>query len=376
MSAVMPHRDRLRRLLAVLVVLWPSAGMAHQTSVAYLRVLPSAQGLALQVEVPLRALALEVDLDRDDDRALTVAEFNRAYPDIVARVQESLVPQSPACIWRDVPAEPRAVRYRDGVYADVRLQSPCARFSLSYRLLESTDAAHRGLWRDGSIVQVIAPGEQREVTGLRSATSTDAVSPAPAMRASAAVSMLVAGVEHIWQGFDHLVFLLTLLLPLAVAGGMPVDRFGRAFVPALGIVTAFTIAHSMTLALAAFGWIALPSQWVESAIAATILISAFDNLRPIFGHRRVSLAFVFGLVHGFGFANALAELDLPREDFAWRLLQFNAGVEIGQVAIVLPTLFVLYGLRHWSGYRRCVLQLGSLGCGMMALFWLVERLSG
>jgi hypothetical protein len=129
--------------------------------------------------------------------------------------------------------------------------------------------------------------------------------------------------------------------------------------PVAGIVTAFTVAHSITLGLAALKLVSLTPAFIEPAIAATIVLAALDNVLPIFPVRRVVVAFFFGLIHGFGFASVLAELELPRADFAWALLQFNLGIEAGQLAIVLVATTVLFTLRRWPGYARVVIGGGS-----------------
>ena len=124
--------------------------------------------------------------------------------------------------------------------------------------------------------------------------------------------------------------------------------------PVAGIVTAFTVAHSITLGLAALKLVSLSPAFIEPAIAVTIVLAALDNVLPIFPVRRVVVTFFFGLVHGFGFAGVLAELDLPRADFAWALFQFNLGIEAGQLAIVAVVTTALFALRRWRAYGRVV----------------------
>ena len=170
--------------------------------------------------------------------------------------------------------------------------------------------------------------------------------------------------RHILTGYDHVLFLLCLLLPSVMrrtpAGWRPVERLSQAVLPVVGIVTAFTVAHSITLALAALKLVALPPAFIEPAIAVTIILAALDNVLPIFPVRRVVVTFCFGLIHGFGFANVLAELNLPRAAFAWALLQFNLGLEVGQLLIVAVVTTALFTLRRWRGYPRAVIGAGSL----------------
>ena len=139
------------------------------------------------------------------------------------------------------------------------------------------------------------------------------------------------------------------------------------------VVTAFTAAHSITLCLAALGLVSLPSRWVESAIAASVVLAALNNLWPLVDGRRWAVAFGFGLVHGFGFASVLADLGLPSDALATALVGFNLGVELGQLAIVAAFLPLAFVLRGTLAYRRVAFPLGSLAIAGVALVWLVER---
>jgi hypothetical protein len=185
------------------------------------------------------------------------------------------------------------------------------------------------------------------------------------------------GITHIVTGYDHVLFLICLMLPAVMRRGpqgwMPVERLSQALLPVLGIVTAFTIAHSITLGLAAMKWVSLPPSFIEPAIAVTIVLAAIDNLRPIFANRRALVTFLFGLVHGFGFANVLAELNLPPADFAWALLQFNVGIEIGQLTIVAVAVALLFFLRQRRRYPRWVISGGSCAAIAFGVLWFVER---
>ena len=185
------------------------------------------------------------------------------------------------------------------------------------------------------------------------------------------------GVWHIWIGYDHILFLLSLLLPAVlrhVAGQWkPVTGFRAAFVEVFKIVTSFTLAHSITLSLAVLGLIALPSRLVESAIAASVLMAALNNLYPVCDARRWVMAFIFGLVHGLGFASVLAELGLPQGSLLLVLVGFNLGVELGQLAIVAAFLPVAYALRQSLFYRRVAFSFGSVLIALLASVWLIER---
>jgi hypothetical protein len=174
------------------------------------------------------------------------------------------------------------------------------------------------------------------------------------------------GVEHIWTGYDHLLFLLALLIP-----GGSIKRLA-------GIVTAFTVAHSLTLSLAALGVLALPSTPVEIAIAASIVFVAAENLRKpsSAGHERRDhrwlVTFVFGLIHGFGFAGVLREAGLPAGGVAKPLLAFNLGVEAGQLVVVLAVVPLLRVLMRGNRSRPIELTLSWLIISA-GVFWMVER---
>ncbi|MEO5732069.1 MAG: HupE/UreJ family protein, partial [Rubrivivax sp.] len=153
----------------------------------------------------------------------------------------------------------------------------------------------------------------------------------------------------------------------------PVSRFPTAFWDVLRIVTAFTVAHSITLSLAVLGVVSLPSRVVESSIAASVVLAALNNVFPLFHGRRWLVAFTFGLLHGFGFASVLVDLGLPQQALALALLGFNLGVEVGQLTIVALFLPLAYLLRRGWFYRRVVLTGGSVVIAMLAAVWFVER---
>jgi len=138
-------------------------------------------------------------------------------------------------------------------------------------------------------------------------------------------------------------------------------------------VTSFTVAHSITLSLAALGMISLPSRLVESAIAVSVVLAALNNLIPLVGGRRWLVAFAFGLIHGFGFASVLAELGLPRDALVLALVGFNLGVEAGQLSIVAGFLPLAYFLRRGWFYRQVILFGGSTAIAAIAMVWLLER---
>lgn len=187
------------------------------------------------------------------------------------------------------------------------------------------------------------------------------------------------GTYHILIGYDHILFLVTLLLPAVLVRKkrewQPVPKLSRALLNLLTIVTMFTIAHSITLTLAALDYITLPSRWVESVIAFSVLLVALNNLRPTVRQTWI-IIFIFGLFHGLGFATVMGHLTFRMVDLVRVMLAFNIGVELGQVAIVLVIFPLLYLLRKTRWYQPVVLQGGSAIIAIIAAVWLVQRVLG
>ena len=358
------------------------AAQAHKSSDSYLQLDARPGALAVRWDIALRDLDVALDLDADADGKLTWGEIKTAWPRIEAYATARLAIEG--C---PLTAGERGLERRsDGAYAVLHLSSTCTLPSppaIRYALFADVDPTHRG------IAKVERPGEPVVLSVLdpgRAAAAGSAAAGSAASGAAAASSEVAApsrwqfleeGIRHILGGYDHVLFLLCLLLPAVMrrreGRWEPVDRLSQAVLPVAGIVTAFTVAHSITLALAALKIVSLPSSFIEPAIAVTIVLAAIDNVWPVFPVRRVVVTFCFGLIHGFGFASVLAELNLPTADFAWALLQFNLGLEAGQLMIVVVATVVLFALRHWARYRAVVIRGGSFIAMAIAGTWFVER---
>jgi hypothetical protein len=193
---------------------------------------------------------------------------------------------------------------------------------------------------------------------------------------SGRLDFLLQGTWHILIGFDHILFLLTLLLTAVVfwsgKSWQPVAGFKQSLWNVAAIVTVFTVAHSITLTVAALGWVSLPSKLVESVIALSILVMALHNLRPFLRHKWLVI-FAFGLFHGLGFASVMEHLSFRMVELVSVMVLFNIGVEMGQlllVAIIFPLLFLM---RERSWYGPFVLRGGSVLIALKASYWLIER---
>jgi hypothetical protein len=371
--------------------------LGHAPSNATLELGAEGGAVHQRWDIALRDLDRVLPLDADDDGRITAGELRGAWGEIgvLADAGLALTQADGAC--RPGPlAEPQVEAHADGTYAVLRRDWQCpasgAAVNLDYRLFADADASHRGLLRwQGSHTALLTPGAGPQAL------------PAAGGGPGSFGSFVAEGVHHILIGTDHVLFLLALLLPAVMAAGRSGIGAARWW-PVAGqvaqVVTAFTVAHSVTLALAVLGWVNPPSRWVESLIAASVVLAAIDNLRPFlpwprwrmsapgvgvptppsvrvrgrFGAAgRWPLAFVFGLVHGFGFAGALEELGLDRSALGKTLLGFNVGVELGQLAIVAVALPLAWWLRGTLFYRRGVLAGGSVSIAVVAGVWFVER---
>jgi hypothetical protein len=358
----------------------PLAARAHDSGAVYLNLY--AQGDALRVELDLLvpdALAL-LSLPLDLPEAQAWPEIEQRAPALGAAVERGIAlsdtsgpcPLELADDWLERPPEPGLVKVR-GL---ARCRAPLEQPSLHYTLLLDLDPKHRAyvaLHHEDRLHSVILDAAApRETFDLRPV--------------SAWVHFgvyLREGVRHVSTGFDHLLFLTALLLPAALqrANGRWVarERVRDVFLEVATVVSAFTVAHSFTLALAALEVARLPVRAVESAIALSVLVAALNNVGPFVRVRAWQLAFGFGLVHGFGFAAQLGILGLPPAAKGVALLGFNLGVEVGQLAVAaacLPLLPLLLGLRRWTHYRIAVLEAPSIAIAWLAAVWLVERLFG
>ena len=373
-------------LVAVACLVCAGLVHAHKASDSYLQIDVVPAGIEVRWDIALRDLDVAIDLDGDADGKLTWGEIRAAWPRIEAYATQRLAIEGCA-----LTATGRGLERRnDGAYAVLYLTSPCvlpAQPRIAYALFAEVDPTHRGIakvQRPGAGV-VLSVLEPTVASASRSEGASASGSATPASGADATKTppspsrweFLGEGIRHILTGYDHVLFLLCLLLPSVMrrtpTGWRPVEKLSQAVWPVVGIVSAFTVAHSITLGLAALKIVSLTPSFIEPAIAVTIILAALDNVLPIFPVRRVVVTFFFGLIHGFGFAAVLSELNLPRAAFAWTLLQFNVGLEVGQLLIVAVATTALFTLRLWRGYARIVIGGGSIVAIVIGALWLIER---
>jgi hydrogenase/urease accessory protein HupE len=309
-----------------------AAAEAHQVNLSTARVTLGADH-SVDVEVGLKGsdadrlagtAIFDVQRDQVDPTRITAS----AGP-IIAYVTAHIAvtgAAGKAC----APGTAELVPDGDGVIFRNRFSCRDVGGDIVYRSTILTDA-------DPAARQVVLIGEGDDAPqALLDAANTTVMLSAPAPSLLSTLERyLVTGIEHIFLGYDHIAFLVAVVL------------WARRIVPVIKVVTAFTVAHSITLSLATLNVVVIPSAIVEPAIAASIVYVAMENFFTRNIDNRWRITFAFGLVHGFGFAGALREIGLPTNAVITALAAFNIGVEVGQVvivSIVVPTLIVLDGL--------------------------------
>lgn len=351
-----------------------AAAHAHIASSGFLVANVDGPNVTGSVELAVRDVELAVGVDANQDNKITWRELREGEPQLARYLAAhlSFAAQHGAC---KLSFEALQVNDRvDGSYAWLPYTARCSGqvrdLTIGYDLMAGVDPSHRGL-----LTLTAGNAVQTAVLGGAAAQSSFAVFTPSRWRAF--VDYFHAGVWHIWSGIDHLLFLLSLLLPavlLRKSGRWePVPEARPAVISILKVVTAFTLAHSLTLTLAALDIVRLPSRLTESIIAASIIVAALNNIFPVVTESRARIAFAFGLLHGFGFASVLADMGLPHGARIVSLLAFNVGIETGQMAVVLSIMPVIYALRAGAFYRRAIMPWGSAAIAALALVWLVQR---
>jgi len=355
-------------LLCLALLAAPSRSFAAPESSLTLDV--EAVSLQAEWQVRLQDLSTALQLDSDHDGEITWLEIEHRRADIETYLAAHL-----AIATDGTQAELSFEKLIYGALDGEPFLLAKLRTSATRQI--DTIGVHYSLPSAGCLLKVVwlGRGMQRARVSAGGGTLTFQRS---AAAGSGFMDSFRQGVWHIWTGYDHVLFLLVLLIPAVFRatprGRVAVPAFEEAALRVVIIVSAFTAAHSITLACAALDWIRLPSRLVESVIAASIFVAALSNFLPrTAGGRSAWLAFGFGLIHGFGFAGALSEIGAEGAPLWRTLLAFNLGVEAGQLAIVAAFLPIAYALRQTRFYRTAVLYGGSSIAGLCALFWFWER---
>ncbi|MBT8086849.1 MAG: HupE/UreJ family protein [Gammaproteobacteria bacterium] len=377
-------KTKILRALGLLMALsMTTMAHAHSIGQTYLYLGLSESGIDVRFEVGPQDFNLALGLDLPTDQALTMADIEP----VSQRIVDYLVAKSALA----PNGEPRNIVFREHTIRDTEtLQFVLSHFvieglaeqpefiDIEYSVLLDEDPQQTGLlviendWKSGTFeneagVSLVFDGDARaqrlDLTGSTFVRGMNA--------------MIGLGTQHILQGIDHVLFLIAILLPAVVrrerGHWVPEPRFSSALWHVAKIVTAFTIAHSITLSLAALEILQVPSRLVESVIAASIAIAAVDVFYPVLGKRIVLVIFLFGLFHGAGFASVILSMNIHPDYVVWTLLFFNVGVELGQLAIVFVVFPLLYLIRSDTRYLRFGMPATASVLIAIAAYWFIER---
>ena len=350
------------------------ATQAHAQSTSFLVLDIRDDGpVPVRWDLSVHDLVWSVFIDADYDGLATWREIEDARASIVnaALAQISVERGGVACALR---VDDLAMTHRAELdHLSLRMIADCprtGRLAIGGPLFMTGDVSQR--------VLISAHRGKETLAGAVSAAATTWNEPVQVSAWASFARFIGEGVWHVLIGYDHIAFVLLLLLPSVLRpvngkweGAAGIGQVTRDIVM---IVTAFTIAHSTTLALAVTGTVILPIQPIEVAIAASIAVAGLLNLMPRWSGWRLPLAFGFGFVHGFGFANAMSELDTSGGALFPLLAGFNIGVELAQLGIVAVVLPLIYLARRRRWYAGGVLPLGSCALGAAGVVWLIQRL--
>lgn len=367
--------------LVFMALCWGQAALAHSSSNSYLTLSAPEGKLSLRADIHLRDADLIFDLDHNRDGQLTWGETQGRSAELRTWLEQGIGLSASGQVCTLGVADLQASQHADGMYLSALWTPVCpgltdvtqASLALRYGLIFAQDNLHRGL------LKVDLPGNQSSALLSPERPDTQiSASDSSAWRVFG--RYVIEGVWHIWIGIDHIVFLLSLLVlaPLQpsrqrVVHWPAAPQARPVVLDVLAVVTAFTVAHSITLGLTITGWLTPPADLVEPAIAISVVLAALNNLLGFSALKRWRLAFVFGLVHGFGFASVLLDLGLPASALLAALGGFNIGVELGQLAIVGVFLPAAWWLRHTRFYRWVVVAGGSAAIVVLGVFWTLER---
>ena len=358
----------MKYFLLLLLCVAPFSARAHKASDSFLKLQIADHRVSGQWDIALRDLEYAIGIDENADRLITWGEVRAKERKILQYVLPRLSLKSAGAVLSLSITNFEIERHSDGSYVALQFTAPCeaAELTINYNLFFDLDAQHRGLLsiNGASDLRVFSPDQTtHQVSG----------EPTPPLF----TAFIREGVWHIWKGFDHLLFLLTLLLPAVIRRENGTWQIASAFRPVVfeitKIVTAFTVAHSITLMLAALKIVKLPPALVESIIAASVVFASVNNLVPMVRSKTWAIAFAFGLIHGFGFANVFGDLGLSGVHIVAPLVAFNIGVELGQLAIVAVYLPMAYLARESKTYRLIGVQSASVAVALIAATWTFER---
>ena len=357
----------LKICLVGLAFIMANTVAAHQLSTSYIIAEIDDTGrISGEWQLSLADLELAVGLDLNENGQLTWGEVKNRQAEIASYLAEHLAfnRANLACNL-SFEVMGRLQDHANEAYAVTDFSGQCAisgKLKIAYSAIFALDSSHE-------VVLNIGDGHHMHSFVLDDHTREIVINLADGSWQTTLKQFVYQGIIHIWIGIDHILFLLALMLPAVLVRKnnqwQGIKNVKTILTHTLWIVSAFTLAHSLTLTATALGWLNPSSRWVELGIALSVLLAALNNIWPVV-LRLAWLTFAFGLLHGMGFAGVLGELGLPADQQLLSILAFNIGVEIGQLAILAILLPVLILLRNSRFYRRGMMPVGSLLIALMA----------
>lgn len=416
---------RSATLLLLISLACAQAALAHKGSDAFLDVqdaivaepgavstAPQARNLRFELSVAIKDLDLLVPMDANSDSSVTWGEAKAATPAVVALLNQAAnlvlgnaAAKLPACqlSWQFQGLERRS----DGAYLQLASEARCPpgeTLGFVYTLFKTVDTNHRllvaGQLNGKPFLSTASPtsatplslGEGRPGGDANPAAASSGV-PQQGGRMTVLLEYFSLGAHHLLEGYDHLAFLLALVLPLQLSlrlnrgqarpasesrlAGAPSQALAKpnVWMTLLRTITAFTLGHSITLIMATLGWTTGSPRWVEPVIALSIGVTALLNLRPVPWLRTDVLALVFGMVHGYGFAGLLQEAAAPPGLLPYALTGFNLGVEAGQLLAVSGWILLSQFVVNQTWYHSLVVRRGSQLLTLLAVWWFWQRVA-
>ncbi len=362
------------RLAQTAMLFWSVSSWAHSTSNSYVRLSSDGESVVGRLELAVRDVHAQWPLDSNQDGQVTWGEIRAQEPSIRALIESSFSIEQDHVPCRLQLGNAALVRHAEQTYVTfpvmARCHAPVTEADVRFELFFSIDPLHRALLsvggQSGSNWVAFTEAMRRHHVAFTAIGKAEQMGRA-----------FWQGLHHISIGWDHLCFLAALLLPsvLRRQAGHWEPRLGflSTVLDVTKVVTAFTVAHSITLGLAAWNLVTPRAEWVEVAIAVSVMFAALNNLMPAVPESRWSLAFSLGLLHGFGFVSAIRDLETEGTSLWLSVVGFNVGVEAGQLAIVAVLVPLAWVVRTRRWYANTLVPVCSAIIVGLALFWTTQR---
>ncbi|MDP4084764.1 MAG: HupE/UreJ family protein [Bacillota bacterium] len=373
-------KRKIISLLVISLLFAPRTSLAHAFSAAFTNLTLTQNRTELTYSIDTLSVIEGIGGDQNNDGKLNNQEFTKIKYRLQEWIEDSVVLEVNGKQQTSKVSNLKIEKKGDKEVATIHFIYPTYAAGSTVKLLDDIFYEGRNFSSytnllsidyEGQISEAALQGKNRDWTMLlaenqqiqQQAGVTLPSPQRPSLSHTSWGSFLVLGMKHILTGYDHLLFIFALLIRK------------QSIKQYITTVTAFTIAHCITLSLAVLGFIELPSRFVESMIALSICYIAIENIFRNKIKFRWVITFFFGLIHGLGFASLLKEMNLPKPDLAIALLNFNVGIEIIQLIIVLTLVPILFKLQTTNGYKKFI-NFGSTSIFILGTIWFFQRMLG